>query len=107
MKLSWLNNEFICKELYAPFVLDKDSEYLPDLKKKYKIVIHQAIKAGADAQSLWILNKYKNKILEALSCYYHADIAKCNTIIRNLIKGVESNSFAVSPLYKSYAFLGD
>lgn len=107
MKLSWLNNEFICKELYAPFVIDKDSEYLSDLKKKYKIVIRQAIKAGADAQSLWILNKYKNKILEALNCYYHADIAKCNTIIRNLIKDVESNSFAVSPLYKSYAFPGD
>ena len=107
MKLSWLDNGFICRELYAPFVLDKDSEYLPDLKKKYEIIIRQATRAGADVQSLWILNKYKNKILEALNCYYHADIAKCNTIIRNLIKDVESNPFAVSPLYGSYAFPGD
>ena len=76
MKLSWLDNGFICRELYAPFVLDKDSEYLPDLKKKYEIIIRQATRAGADVQSLWILNKYKNKILEALNCYYHADIAK-------------------------------
>lgn len=73
MKLSWLDNGFICRELYAPFVLDKDSEYLPDLKKKYEIIIRQATRAGADVQSLWILNKYKNKILEALNCYYHSN----------------------------------
>ena len=25
MGLTWMNNGFICKDLYAPFVLDKDS----------------------------------------------------------------------------------
>ena len=34
MSLTWIRNRFICKELYAPFVLDKDSDYLDDLKKK-------------------------------------------------------------------------
>lgn len=34
MRLTWMNNGFICKDLYAPFVLDKDSDYLDDLKKK-------------------------------------------------------------------------
>ncbi len=24
MRLTWMNNGFICKDLYAPFVLDKD-----------------------------------------------------------------------------------
>ena len=38
MCLTWMNNGFICKDLYAPFVLEKDSEYLDDLKKKYKIL---------------------------------------------------------------------
>lgn len=33
MRLNWLNNGFICKELYAPFVLEKDVEYLGDLEK--------------------------------------------------------------------------
>lgn len=27
MGLTWMNNVFICKDLYAPFVLDKDSDY--------------------------------------------------------------------------------
>lgn len=38
MNLAWMNNGFICKDLYAPFVLDKDTDYLDDLKKKYKTV---------------------------------------------------------------------
>ena len=106
MSLTWMNNGFICKDLYAPFVLEKDSDYLEDLKKKYKIVIQQAGMAGADDESLKILKKFQNKILEALKCYYKADIEKCNTIIRNLIKSIGEDPFAVSPLKESYAFPG-
>ena len=106
MSLTWIRNGFICKELYAPFVLDKDSDYLDDLKKKYKIVLKQAGNAGADAESLKILKKFKNKILEAVKYYYKADIEKCNTIIRNLIKDIGENRLAVSSLKDSYAFPG-
>ena len=106
MSLTWVSNEFICKELYAPFVLEKDSEYLDDLKKKYSIVIAQAENAGADAESLKILNKFRKKVLEALKCYYRADIARCNTIVRNLIKDIGENPVAVSSLNESYAFPG-
>ena len=70
MRLAWLKNDFICKELYGPFVLEKDIEYKKDLIKKYSIVLKQAIKAGADEESIRIINKYKNKILEAIKCYY-------------------------------------
>ena len=106
MSLTWLRNGFICKDLYAPFVLGKDSEYLGDLKRKYRLVINQARNAGADAESLKILNKFKRKILEALKGYYQADIERCNTIIRNLIKDIGEDTFAVSLLNKSYAFPG-
>ena len=51
MGLTWMNNGFICKDLYAPFVLDKDTDYLDDLKKKYKTVLKQAGDVGADAES--------------------------------------------------------
>ena len=57
MNLAWMNNGFICKDLYAPFVLDKDTDYLDDLKKKYKTVLKQA----GDAESLKILKKFKKK----------------------------------------------
>lgn len=32
MSLTWLNNNFICKDLYAPFKIDKDSDYIKDLR---------------------------------------------------------------------------
>ena len=62
MSLTWMNNGFICKDLYAPFVLEKDSDYLDDLRKKYKIVLQQAGAAGADDESLKILKKFKKNI---------------------------------------------
>ena len=44
MKLTWLKNGFICKELYAPFKISKDIDYRNDLEKKYNIVMEQAKK---------------------------------------------------------------
>lgn len=106
MRLSWINNGFICKELYAPFVLDKDCDYPDDLRKRYNTILRQARIAGADAESIRILTKYKSKILEALKCYYKADIAKSNTIIKNLLQDIGDDPFAVNTLQNSSAFPG-
>ena len=69
-------------------------------------VLQQAEIAKADDESIKIIKKFKNKILEALKCYYKADIEKCNIIIRNFIKDIGEDSFAVSLLNNSYAFTG-
>ena len=106
-RLAWLNNGFICKDLYAPFVLEKDIDYLDDLRKRYKIVLIQAEKAGADQESIRIINQYRNKIVEAVKYYYNADLSKSSTIIRNLVKNVGNNPFAVAKLSESYAFPGN
>ncbi|MDD3340220.1 MAG: RES domain-containing protein [Lachnospiraceae bacterium] len=106
MRLTWLNNDFICKELYAPYIVAKDGDYLKDLSKRLNLVITQATRAGADEKSIKILNKYRFKILEALKCYYCADIAKCNTIIRNLLRDIGEDPLAVSELQSSQAFPG-
>ena len=42
MKLIWLKNGFICKELYAPFKTSKDIDYRNDLEKKYNKVMECA-----------------------------------------------------------------
>ena len=106
MGLFWLNHGFICKELYGPFVLEKDNEYYKNLSQKYSVIKKQAEVANADADSIRIIEKYKSKILEALRAYYKADIAKSNRIIENLIKDVGTNPFAVNTLENSYAFSG-
>lgn len=61
MKLPWLNNGFICKDLYAPFIIDKDADYVRDLRKKYSIVLRQAKNSGADDASIKIIEKYTKK----------------------------------------------
>lgn len=106
MKLPWLNKGFICRDLYAPFIIEKDNDYLNDLKKKYEIVLRQAVNAGADEKSQKIIRKYKNKIIESINCYYCADIAKSNTIIYNLLKDIGDDPFAVNTLENSCAFPG-
>lgn len=107
MSLSWLMNSFICRELYAPFIIEKDSDYLCDLKRKYATVLSQAQKAGADAESLKIIRKFSKKIIEAINCYYVADIAKSNTIVKNLLGDIGEDPFAVNTLNNSCAFPGD
>ena len=84
-RLSWLNKGFICKELYAPFILERDIDYLDDLRQRYRLVRSQAKKAGADKESVKIINQFSERIVEAINCYYKADLLKSNTIIRNLV----------------------
>lgn len=104
MGLTWLNDGFICKDLYAPFVLEKDNEYLQDLTERYELVLNQAEKAGADKKSLEIICKCKEKILKAVEAYYRADIAKSNKIIQKYIERISESPLAVNLLGKSYAF---
>lgn len=106
MKLTWLNNGFICKELYAPFIIDKDIDYQSDLVKKYNIVMEQAKKAKADDESLKIINVFSKKILKSLDLYYKADIAESNNIILELVRDIGNNPFAVNSVIKSDAFPG-
>ena len=63
MKLTWLKNGFICKELYAPFKIDKDIDYRNDLEKKYNIVMEQAQKANADDESLRIIKVFSTRLI--------------------------------------------
>lgn len=64
MSLTWLNNGFICQELYAPFKINKDIEYRTDLEKKYDIVMKQAKKVNADDESLKIIETFGSKNTE-------------------------------------------
>lgn len=61
-KLIWIK-DFIKKEYYAPFVLEKDEDYYRDLCKKYKIMLAAAKEAGADEKSIKIIKKYSKKKL--------------------------------------------
>lgn len=105
-RLGWVVN-FIVKELYAPYVVEKDNDYYKDLAKKYKILHEAAKKAGADEKSIEIIKKYSQKVKESVRLYYNGNLSKAHTIIKNLIKGCGDNSFAVNTVLNSHAFPGD
>lgn len=104
-KLTWVK-EIIVKELYAPFVVEKDEEYYSDLRKKYKLLYQLAKDAGADNESLTIIKKYSDKIKESIRLYYDGSISKAHNVIRKLIKGCENDKLAVNTLINSEAFSG-
>lgn len=97
----WLNDGFITKELYAPYVIERDCEYLSEPRKQYDLVLRQATRAKADPKSLEIIRRYRAEVLNALHFYYKADIEESNQIIRKLVDDVASNDFAISELSKS------
>lgn len=107
MRLEWLKDAFLCKELYAPFKIKKDIDYRENLQGKYEIVMQQAKKANADAESIKIINDFSAKILKSVDLYYKADIAESNNVILELVRNIGNNPFAVSSVTNSEAFPGN
>lgn len=96
--LSWLLNNFICKELYAPYIIDTDIEYIGALTEIYDIVLKQAMNAGANTESINIIKDYRTKILDAMKACYRADLSDSSAIIRDLIQDIGDDPFAVNTL---------
>lgn len=104
-KLLWITNT-ISEKLYAPFEIEKDSEYYPDLREKYSIFLNDAKRAKADAESIKIIEKFKNRIQEAVRDYYKGNIISSHKKIKNLVKDCVDDPFAVSEVSKSFASPG-
>lgn len=102
----WLTRGFIDKKLYAPFFVEKDSDYYDDLRNRYLLFYNKAKSSGADEASLKVIKRYKEKVLECIRDYYHGNITSFHQKIENLVKGVIDNRLAVDTINDSYAFLG-
>lgn len=104
--LIWVNENFISKDLYTPFMIKNDNEYYGDLKRKYNILLSQATKARADEESIRIITDYKNKILEVIRLYYKGRISSAQNKIKHLVKECLKDPLAVNFVEKSWAFPG-
>lgn len=95
--LTWVSDA-ISKDLYAPFEVEKDNDYYPDLKKRLLKLRQDAAIAGADVESLKIIDNYRSRILKALRAYYDGKISSAHAIIKNLIQGCLDSKLAVTNL---------
>lgn len=68
-RLTWIENGFIDKDLYAPFIVKTDIEYYGNLQKKYELLYAKAQSANADQESLDIITQYSNRVIEC--CLAH------------------------------------
>lgn len=103
--LLWITKA-IDQKLNAPFEIEKDSEYYPDLRDKYLTLLSDAKKANADAESIRIIEKFRDRIQTAVRYYYKGNIISSHQKIKNLVKDCIDNPFAVSEVNKSFAFPG-
>ena len=106
LRLDWIQNGFITKELYAPFIIDKDADYYDVLREKYKILLQQAEKSGADENSQRFIQNYSKRICNAVLDYYKGHITTANRRIKNIVAECIDHNYAVSPLAVNQAFRG-
>ncbi len=106
MGLDWLNNGFIHRDLYAPFIIESGENYVPVLKAKYELLQQQAKIAGADKEGLDLIERYTAGVIDSLECYFNADLVQSSQAIEKLIVELIDNDFAVADLDNSYAFPG-
>ena len=104
-KLTWVEN-FIVRELYAPYVVKRDEDYYEDLKSRYILLVDVAKRAGADDESLKIIRKYSNKVKESIRLYYDGSVSKAHNIVRSLVKGCADETLAINTITNSEAFPG-
>lgn len=104
-KLTWIIDA-IDPNLYAPFEVDKDTDYYLDLRDRYKELLNSAKNAGADDESIEIITKFKERILLALRDFYKGNEVPAHQRIKNLVKDCIGDSFAVTTVNYSPAFPG-
>lgn len=104
--LSWVMNGFIRAELYAPFVVANDTEYISDLRKRYNLLEKAAKDADADEESVKIIQNYSKKVIEAIGKYNKGLISSSHQSIKNLVKGCLNNQLAYCEAVNSDAFPG-
>lgn len=99
-RCNWITEDFIDKELYAPFVIDKDCRYKDELEAKYTFLVEKAKKCSADEESITILEESTKAVLTAISDYYDGDIASAQSRINKIVQDCMEETLAIDKLFR-------
>ena len=103
--MMWIT-KFNDSEFHAPFLIDKDSDYYNDLRRRLSYFNRRLKEASADEKSISISRKFSDKICESIRDYYKGNISSCHQKIENLVKSCEQHKLAVTEIGESSAFPG-
>ncbi len=91
--------ERLCEnDFRAPFSVDKDDEYYPDLRRRLTRFVKAVEGSGFGKDTVKAAKKYADKVCESLRDYYRGNVATSHQRVENLVRGLVSNDMALSPV---------
>ena len=105
-KYRWIRDVFTAKEFDAPFILESDSAYLPNLKEKLRLINISLKTNNAPDPVCEEIKAITGDLIRAMENYYRGEIGKAQDTIYRMTKRIAKMPLAVSKIEDSISFIG-
>lgn len=102
-KYNWIK-DIDYKKFVAPFEINYDNQYLPELKKLLDLFVDELKKCGAEDSVISVAKRYRTQIVNSIELYYQGNIIDAQSTINELINDFHNDSIAISHVNDSIAF---
>ena len=104
--LSWVRGA-IDRGFYAPFKVREDRDYYDSLRNLYGYFRKHCADAGADRESLDVIDRYKDCVLRALQLFYGGKIGDAHKVVKALVEECEDDKLAFASINGGFIFPGN
>lgn len=104
-RLIWAR-DIINKEFHAPFSVQRDCDYCDSLEKLYKDFYERCADVGADRESLEVIERYTDRVLDALGLFYKGMIGDAHRAVRALAEECKDDDLAFASVDGGVVFPG-
>ena len=104
-KLPWVLNA-IDKKYYAPFTVERDCDYYGSLRRLYTDFCCFCVDAGADSESVEVLEDSTGRILNAVQMFYRGKIGAAHEEVKRLVEQCGDDELAFAPVNSGIVFPG-
>ena len=80
---NWIES-FDTRNFRTPFIVDRDSEYLENLRTRLDALMEELFRCGLNNKILEIILDYKNQIINSIELYYQGDLVNSQLIINRI-----------------------
>lgn len=101
---NWIES-FDTRNFRTPFIVDRDSEYLGNLRNRLDALIEELSRCGLNKKILEKILDYKNQVINSIELYYQGDLVNSQLIINKMIYEF-NDAPAITNINNSIAFPG-
>ena len=91
---NWIES-FDTRNFRTPFIVDRDSEYLGNLRNRLDVLIEELSRCGLNKKILEKILDYKNQVINSIELYYQGDLVNSQLIINKMIDEVFGDKFNI------------